>query len=270
MIPIHSTGPARLAAWPGDNAGPDANAALCKDCAAALEFDFDFAFQPIVDVRERRIVAHEALVRGTRGEGAESVMLQVTPATMYGFDQRCRTLAIERAAALGMRERLSINFIANAVRDPRHCVRSTLAAARAFHFPLEQIMFEVTGRQSVDDRGHLIEIFNAYREYGFQTALDDFGADHGGLTLLADFRPDIVKIDMHLVRNIDRDPARQAIVAGLVAMCRALGVRMLGKGVETRAERNFLAGAGVELMQGYWFCHPVFQGLGVVDPDKFA
>lgn len=270
MIPIH------LSQWDSDAPGPgDANDAaaderICLACAEAVEFSFDFAFQPIVDVAQQRIVAHEALVRGPLGEGADTIMAQVNAANVYSFDQRCRTLAIERAAALGMRERLSINFIANAVRDPRHCVRSTFAAARAFRFPLEQIMFEVTGRQNVEDRGHLIEIFDAYREYGFHTAFDDFGADHGGLALLADFRPHIVKIDMHLVRQVDRDAGRQAIVRGVVEICRALGIEALAEGVETRAERDFLIAAGVGLMQGYWFCYPVFKGLGTVDPGKFA
>lgn len=270
MIPIHPAMPSSPASGPDEGGIADDDAAVCLACAEALDFSFDFAFQPIVDVAQRRVIGHEALVRGPRGEGADTIMAQVTPANMYSFDQRCRTLAIERAAALGMRERLSINFIADAVRDPRHCVRSTLAASRAFAFPLGQIMFEVTGRQRVEDRGHLIEIFNAYREYGFQTAIDDFGADHGGLNLLSDFRPDIVKIDMHLVRKVDRDGVRQAIVRALVAMCRDLGVRALAEGVETRAERDFLLSAGVELMQGYWFCYPAFKAIGTVDPDTYA
>jgi EAL domain-containing protein (putative c-di-GMP-specific phosphodiesterase class I) len=258
MIPIHA---------PAQAGAADSS---CAACDYPLGFEFDFAFQPIVDVRQRCIFAHEALVRGTHGEGADIIMARVTRANMYTFDQRCRTLAIERAAALGMRERLSINFIANAVRDPRHCIRSTFAAARAFHFPTGQIMFEVTGREPVDDHGHLVEIFDAYREYGFHTAIDDFGAGQANLNLLADFQPHIVKIDMHLVRGVDHDATRQAIVGGVLAMCRDLGVQALAEGVETREERDYLAAAGVDLMQGHWFSHPVFRALATIDPSRYG
>lgn len=245
-----------------------AEPAAAGDCAAChdgLDFAIDFAFQPIVDVRQRLIVAHEALVRGALGESAESVMARLTPDSVYAFDQACRTTAIEKASGLGMRERLSINFLANAVRDPRHCLRSTLSAARAYNFPIERITFEVVGGKRVEDSGHLVEILNAYREYGFQTAYDDFGAGFVGLNLLAEYQPDIVKLDLELVRGIDRTPVKQAIVKGVIAMCGALGSRVLAEGVETRAERDFLFDAGVDLMQGFYFCRPVFRGLGSID-----
>jgi EAL domain-containing protein (putative c-di-GMP-specific phosphodiesterase class I) len=185
---------------------------------------------------------------------------------VYVFDQACRMKAVECAARLQMRELLSINFIANAVRDPRHCIRSTFAAARAHHFPIGQIVFEVTEGEKVEDSGHLIEIFNAYREYGFTTAIDDFGAGYSGLNLLSEFQPDVIKIDMELVRDIDSKAPRQVIVRAVTAMCGELGIRVLAEGVETRAERDFLFDAGIDLMQGYYFCRPVFQGLGTVDP----
>ena len=251
MIPINTSKPAA-----GD----------CAACVDTLDFSFDYAFQPIVDFRQRRIYAHEALVRGPSGEPAATVLARVHPGNVYVFDQACRMKAVECAARLQMRELLSINFIANAVRDPRHCIRSTFAAARAHHFPIEQIVFEVTEGEKVEDSGHLVEIFNAYREYGFTTAIDDFGAGYSGLNLLSEFQPDVIKIDMELVRDIDSKAPRQVIVRAVTAMCAELGIRVLAEGVETRAERDFLFDAGIDLMQGYYFCRPVFQGLGTVDP----
>lgn len=237
----------------------------CPGCSDALDFSFDYAFQPIVDFRQRRIFAHEALVRGTAGEPAASVLARVTRANVYRFDQTCRIMAVECAARLGMRELLSINFIANAVRDPRHCIASTFAAARAYHFPVDQILFEVTEGERVEDSGHLVEVFRAYREYGFHTAIDDFGAGYAGLNLLSEYQPDIVKIDMDLVRHVDSKAPRQAIVRAVAAMCAELGIRVLAEGVETRAERDFLFDAGIDLMQGFFFCRPVFRGLGTID-----
>lgn len=75
-----------------------------------LDFDFAFAYQPIVDLRDQSVFAHEALVRGVAGEGALSVLNQVTEDNRYRFDQLCRTRAIEGAASLNMQTHLSINF----------------------------------------------------------------------------------------------------------------------------------------------------------------
>ena len=114
----------------------------------------------------------------------------------------------------------------------------------------------------MQDRPHLVEIFRAYRRVGFQTAIDDFGAGYAGLNLQAEYQPDIIKIDMDLVRGIDTHTPRQAIVRAIASLCQELGIRVLAEGIETRAERDFLSGCGISLMQGYWFSKPVFQGLG--------
>ena len=122
----------------------------------------------------------------------------------------------------------------------------------------------MTEGERIEDRAHLVHIFHEYRRFGFQTAIDDFGAGYAGLNLLAEYQPDILKIDIDLVRNVDVNPARQAIVKGITAICKALGIKVLAEGIETRAERDFLSAAGIDLMQGFWFCQPVFKGLGEI------
>ncbi|MET0855439.1 MAG: EAL domain-containing protein [Telluria sp.] len=242
--------------------------APCAGCRNDIPLDiaFEFAYQPIVDDGARTIFGHEALVRGPNGESAYSVLAQVNDTNRYKFDQACRVKAVAGAARLGIREYLSINFLPNAVYRPDLCLRTTLAAAREYHFPIERIIFEVTEGEQVRDRKHLVNIFEEYRRFGFQTAIDDFGAGYAGLNLLAEYQPHFVKLDMDLIRGIEADRPRQLIVSHTAAMCRELGVRVLAEGIETRAERDFLATAGIELMQGYFFSKPVFQGLGRIDP----
>ena len=115
----------------------------CGQCrnTEALPFEFDHAFQPIVDVSMHSIYAHEALVRGTNGEGAFTILERVNDSNRYQFDQACRVKAIRGAAALGMKELLSINFLPNAVYRPEACIRTTLAAAQECDFPIERIIF---------------------------------------------------------------------------------------------------------------------------------
>ncbi|WP_374320343.1 EAL domain-containing protein [Pseudoxanthomonas kaohsiungensis] len=235
-----------------------AGCALCRD-ARPLAFDFSYAFQPIVDVQARSVFAHEALVRGTTGEPAASVLSQVTADNRYAFDQACREKAIRIAGALDLQSHLSINFLPNAIYRPEVCIRSTLQAARQHGFPVGRIIFEAVEGEQVNDGKWLAEILGEYKRIGFKTAIDDFGAGFAGLNLLADFQPDMVKLDMALVRGIDQDVPRRTIVSGVVSICRQLGIEVIAEGIETRDEAQCLADLGIRLMQGYWFARPKFE-----------
>jgi EAL domain-containing protein (putative c-di-GMP-specific phosphodiesterase class I) len=244
------------------------NCNRCKDLDD-LDFDFCFAYQPIVDFHAHKIFAHEALVRGINGESAFSVLAQVNDDNRYRFDQSCRVKAVKLAAELGMQEHLSINFLPNAVYQPAACIRSTLEAAQKFNFPKERIIFEVVEGENISDRKHLINIFEEYRNFGFKTAIDDFGAGYAGLNLLSEFQPDIIKIDMDLVRDINENKAKQAIVSGIVHICQQLSIKVLAEGIETKVERDYLLDIGITLLQGYLFCKPAFQTIGQIDDDAW-
>lgn len=240
----------------------------CKDLDD-LDFEFTFAYQPIVDFHARAIFGHEALVRGIHGESAASILARVNDDNRYRFDQACRVKAVKGAAELKIQEFLSINFMPNAVYQPSACIRTTFEAARQYNFPKERIIFEVLEGEKVSDRPHLINIFEEYRRFGFQTAIDDFGSGYAGLNLLAEFQPHIVKIDMDLVRDVNISKPKQAIVEGIVHICKRLGIKVLAEGIETKAERDFLLANGITLMQGYLFCKPAFQSIGQIDPDAW-
>ncbi len=243
------------------------NSPACHRCRdlVELDFDFSFAYQPIIDFNSRAIFAHEALVRGLNGESAATILSKVNDTNRYRFDQSCRVKAVKGASELGIKEFLSINFLPNAVYEPESCIQSTFEAARVYNFPKERIIFEVVEGENIKDQPHLINIFEEYKRFGFKNAIDDFGAGYAGLNLLADFQPDIVKIDMDLVRNINHSKPRQAIVEGIVHMCRQLDIKVLAEGIETKAERDFLVTTGVSLLQGYLFCKPAFQAIGRID-----
>ena len=237
----------------------------CAGCASPLDFDFSMAFQPIVDVTARTIFAHEALVRGLGGEGAGAVLGQVTEENRFAFDQRCRVKAVDLASRLEMPTYLSINFLPNAVYEPTHCLRTTIEAAERNGFPLTRIIFEVTEGERVTDHKHLKHILTTYKASGLKTAIDDFGAGYAGLNLLADFQPDIIKLDMDLTRGIDRDRVRRAIVRATLAVCRELDITAVAEGVETEDEMQALQDLGISLMQGYLFAKPGFEALPAVN-----
>ena len=209
----------------------------CDACGNAerVGFSFEFAYQPIVDVQTHQVFAHEALVRGPQGEGAASVLAQVNELNRYRFDQACRVKAIKGAKELGMTEHLSINFLPNAIYKPELCIRTTLAAANAHGFPLGRIIFEVTEGE-----------------------------------LLSDFQPDIIKIDMDLVRHVDTSRPRQAIVRNLARLCEEMGITVIAEGIETLGERDFVADCGIRLMQGYLFAKPALRAMAPLREEAFA
>lgn len=247
----------------GDDGLPPAN---CANCASSehLPFKFSYAFQPIVDVQTREIFAHEALVRGVNGEAASSVLSQINEANRYRFDQACRVKAIKIAAQLNMQTMLSINFMPNAIYRPEVCIRTTFEAARLYDFPLERIMFETVEGEHISDGKWLAEVFREYQRIGFLTAIDDFGAGFAGLNLLAEFQPNIIKLDMELIRDIDQRPVKQAIVRGVVQICNELNIRIIAEGVESVEEYRFLQDQGIRLMQGFLFSKPLLEACAEV------
>lgn len=233
----------------------------CTECQKQQEapFDFTMAFQPILDLSDNSFFAHEALVRGINNESAGSILARVNEDNRYWFDQQCRMRAIELAAELGINDRLSINFLPNAVYRAEACIRLTIETAERVGFPLDRIIFEVTEGEQVVDHAHLISIITAYKKFGFQTAIDDFGAGYSGLNLLAEFQPDIIKLDMALTRNIDSDRVRRSIVGGILTVCRDLEIDVIAEGIESHGELATLQDMGVQRFQGYLFARPVFR-----------
>jgi EAL domain-containing protein (putative c-di-GMP-specific phosphodiesterase class I) len=243
----------------------------CAECAggAGLDFDFTMAFQPIVNTVTKSIFAYEALVRGLNNEPAGQIFKYVNDSNRYRFDQSCRTKAIKLAASLGCQPFLSINFMPNAVYQPELCIRTTIEAAETFGFPTSKIIFEITEGEKVEDITHVREIVQYYKTKGFKTAIDDFGAGYAGLNLLAELQTDIIKLDMALIRGIDQNKNRQAIVKGILQVCKELSITVIAEGVETYEELSILQTFGIELFQGYHFAKPAFQSMVTISPSAF-
>lgn len=235
----------------------------CAGCRDGARFStpFSMAFQPILDLRDGDVFAYEALVRGVDGAGAASVLGLVNSENRYAFDQGCRVKALELAAE-GLPKtstaKLSINFMPNAVYEPRACIRLTLETAERVGFPIDRILFEFTESERIDTE-HLLRILTTYRKMGFKTAIDDFGAGYAGLNLLTKFQPDIVKLDMDLVRGIDQSREKRIVLRHTLAMLREFEILPLCEGVETSEELAVLKDMGVHHIQGYLLARPAFE-----------
>jgi blue light- and temperature-responsive anti-repressor len=222
---------------------------------------FSYAFQPIVDTVAREVFSYEALIRGPANEAAFRVLELVPDDLKHQFDQDCRIQAITLAAQLGLKCNLNLNFLPRSLELCADAIGSTCKAAVDSFLPLERIILEVTEGEVINDHSHFAALLNEYRGMGIKLAIDDFGAGYSGLNLLAEFQPDHVKIDMHLVRGIEKHGPRQAIVRGIAQVCGDLGIDVIAEGVETLQEFRWFEDHGIRLFQGYLFAKPSFEEL---------
>lgn len=227
---------------------------------------FSFAYQPIVDTEAGSVFAHEALVRGPGGESAGSVLQAVDAALLHQFDRDARVEALELGARLGLGNLLSLNLLPRALESVPDAVDAVLAAGSRASIVPRRLILEVTEGELIHDTRRFAAHLNEYRSRGLRLAIDDFGAGYSGLNLLADFQPDLIKLDMHLVRDIDTHGPRQAIARAVIQACDDLGIEVIAEGVESVAEYHWFRRAGVRLYQGYLFGRPAFRELPVYRP----
>jgi EAL domain-containing protein (putative c-di-GMP-specific phosphodiesterase class I) len=211
------------------------------------------AFQPIVDVSANRMFAYEALVRTDELSLQRADVLIATAERLGRIHDLGRTVraAVARAAP-GVPDELLIfvNVHGLELTDEDlfgpDCALAPIAS---------RIVLEITERVSVDAAAGPA-IVARLRAHGYRIAVDDLGAGYAALGALATLEPEIVKLDMSLVRDIDRHPTKRRVVGAIATLCRELGSRVVAEGVETEAEFRTLREVGIELIQGFFLARP--------------
>lgn len=226
-----------------------------------LGVKFSFAFQPIVDVRNREISSFEALIRGPQGEPASFVLSKLLREDASVFYQSHTETVMELANRLNISGKVNINLSADALYHVDLNIMGTFQSALFSKFPLENIIFEVTESEDLTGQQVLLKNLKLLKDFGFQTAIDDFGAGYSGLKLLMEYQPNYVKLDRHLISNIHNDKVKQVIFWGVRQMCDRLSIDIVAEGIENREEYLWLEKAGIDLFQGYYFAKPAFESL---------
>lgn len=219
-------------------------------------------FQPIYDFKKGTILAWEALSRGPRGSEFESPALLFDFAEQTGqlfvLEQTCRAKAIETVGALAPGQRLFLNIHPRAVVDPTFAPGRTLELIQAYGLEPENIVFEITERHSIKDFSSFHKTLDHYRSQGFKVAVDDAGTGYSGLSTIAALQPDYIKVDMSLVRDVDKDPVRRALMETMVTLAGRIGSEIIAEGIETKGEAGALIEIGVHYGQGYFLSRPHF------------
>lgn len=228
---------------------------------AGLEVRFEqalermwMAFQPIVEARTGKLYGVEALMRSREPSIPTPPALLDTATQLGRLPQLGRRVRQLSATALQPRPDIPQLFVN---LHPTDLFDATLIDPEA---PLtaiaSRVILEVTERESLDTTPELVARLERLRALGFRLAVDDIGAGYSGLTSFTDLTPEIVKIDMSLVRSIHTSTVKQRTVGALCSLCHEMGTLVVGEGVETADELACLEGLGCDLLQGYLLAKP--------------
>lgn len=228
---------------------------------AQLEVDFRraletvwMAYQPVVSWSERSVIAFEALARTDHptvaGAGALIAAAEKL-GHLWRLGRKLRALVTEDLRQAPTVKQIFVNLHGQDLGDDQ-----LLSAKAPLSSVADRVILEVTERASLADVKDLDRRIARLRDLGFRIALDDLGAGYAGLASFAKLRPDFVKVDMSLIRDVDKEPTKERLVQSVATLCGEMGIQMVCEGVETQAERDTLIRLGCDLFQGYLFALP--------------
>jgi len=223
------------------------------------ENDIYSYYQPIVDLETLRTVGYENLSRGPSGSLYESPIALFQAAERAGcllhIERICRNAGICRAR-LGPNEKLFINVSPRILIDPSFRAGETRKVLEAVNLVPEQIVFEVSERHAIEDYEQFLSLLNHYREQGYQIAIDDFGAGYSGLVTLVQIKPDFIKIDKQLIKELNQDFLKRRVVEATCHIAASFSGIVIAEGIETEAEWAEAKSCGVHYGQGFLFGRP--------------
>lgn len=227
-------------------------AALEARFANALERVW-IAYQPIVSWSDRSLFAYEALVR------SDEPTLR-NPGDLFDAAERLNRVhdlgriiraRVAESIPLLKSGHVFVNVHTADLEDPSLFSSDSPLSAFA-----ERVVLEITERAALDKINDLMARVARLRGMGFRIAVDDLGAGYAGLTSFAQLEPDVVKVDMSLVRGVDSSPTKQKLLGSIIGLCRDLKIEIIAEGIETELERDALIRLGGNLCQGYLFAKP--------------
>lgn len=219
-------------------------------------------FQPIVNLKDASVHAHEALVRGPQGgplQSADALLrAAVDEGLLYELELYCVFLALRQWGQLRQPGRLFLNISAHALQrlvelgGPAMMAR----AMRGLNVPPRMVVLEITEHERVHDMDSLVEVAQALHAEGLSLALDDFGDGRSSLRLWSQIKPDIVKIDKYFSRDISSNADKLKTLQALLQIADVFGTALVAEGIENEADLRVIRDLGMAYGQGYFLGRP--------------
>ncbi|BAY18459.1 diguanylate cyclase/phosphodiesterase with GAF sensor [Anabaenopsis circularis NIES-21] len=223
---------------------------------------FTTHFQPIVSIQNTsEIYGYESLLRGLDEEGnllspGPILELATEAGLLPQLDRLARLSTIAQFSRYQVNGKIFVNFTPTALYDPASCLRSTVEAIDQAGIAHDQVVFEVVESDSPQDLAHLQAVLQYYRDRGFLVALDDLGSGYSGLNLLHQLRPDFIKLDIELIRDVHQDLYKASITEKIIEIAHKLNIHTVAEGIEFIEELNWLREKGATFAQGYLIAQP--------------
>ncbi len=220
-------------------------------------------FQPIISLKNGSILGHEALSRITCESEIDNPEMLFAVAGEYDrlwdLELLCRTKALEAAYIFLIppySKMLFLNVNPNILHDINFKKGFTSDFLQEYKIEPQNVIFEITERNVILDMGGFLSTIDHYRGQDYKIAIDDAGAGYSGLNLISDVNPNYIKLDMKLIRDIDTDLLKTALVKGMVELSKASSISLIAEGIETKEELETLIALGVQYGQGYLIQKP--------------
>ncbi len=223
-------------------------------------------FQPIVDFASGKVVGREVLMRGKLGNvelrGEELVTAAEAHDAIYSFDRKARLTALEVGVPLLREdEMLFVNLDPRGVVDMQGSINGTWPVLERLGGKPQSLCIEFVAAERFGDLKMLVELAAVHREQGGSIALDDLSGSAQSLACLEAIKPDVAKLDIALISNLEKSVARRRLVGALVESAHELGTKVVAEGIERVQEFQTVRGLGVDYGQGYYFGHPTEKPL---------
>ena len=218
-------------------------------------------YQPIVSLSDGSILGYEALSRIDLPDCCFNVeeLFQIAEqeGKLWELEAVCRGKSLQNALMKPDTTKLFLNVDPKIIHDSQFRAGMTCEFLQKYHLKPEDIIFEITERSSIRDPLTFQETIEHYRKQHFQIAIDDFGEGYAGLNRICTLSPEFLKIDLSIIRNIDKDEMKQSLVESFVHFCKSSSIKLIAEGIETEAELETLIRLGVSHGQGYLIQHPL-------------
>ena len=228
-------------------------------------------YQPIVLLETGQVFGYEALSRISD----DSLEIRIDSLfrladkmnKSWELETLCRKKALKNARGMDVQKKLFLNVNPNIIHDVEFKNGFTKSRLEKYGLNYNNIIFEITERSAIVDPDTFFRTIKHYKEQNFCIAIDDVGSGYSGLNTINDIRPDILKLDMNLTRNIDKDEIKQHLCKAMVDFGRNSGIKIIVEGIETKEELQTLIDLNVKLGQGYFLCNPQ-EDFADLSPEK--
>lgn len=216
-------------------------------------------YQPVVDLVEQRVLGYEALTRvpGTAFKSPERLFKVARDnGALWAIERLCRNTALKNLPSLEPGQKLFLNIEPDSFNDPDLRMSGFPELLQRVGLTPDRVVFELTEHAIVEDFSALRESLNDVRAAGYQLAMDDVGSGYAGLQAIAEIRPDFLKVDMSLVRNLHLDPIKSELIRTIRRFTDSTSIALIAEGVEQMVELEKLREVGVRCAQGFLFARP--------------